>query len=118
MIWPARAGAKVRGQRGRSEKLKCYLKKSLALDARRSDRWDVRPAQLRSLLNVLRSAGVAEYSQTTKGATYTIRMGPPVIQAASPRRPRDAPASGARNAVLAELGVTDEQAQEILSSVA
>ena len=78
----------------------------------------MRPAQLRALLVALRAGGVVEYETESRGARTRLRLGavPATVTSAAGKRQR-ATAEPDRLAVLRELGVTDQEAEEVLSRV-
>ena len=82
----------------------------------------MRSGTLRALLRELRAGGVSEFTETSKGRTVTIRLGPEPVKQAPAQAPRKAPAkttepTRAELALLAELGVSKDDLNEVVSRV-
>ena len=79
----------------------------------------MRSGTLRALLRELRAGGVSEFTETSKGRTVTIRLGPEPVKQALAHAPRKAPAkttepTRAELALLAELGVSNDELREVV----
>ena len=78
----------------------------------------MRPAQLRALLVALRAGGVLEYETESRGVRTRLRLGAaPATVAPAAGKHQQVTAEPDRLAVLRSLGVTDQEAQEVLAHV-